>query len=97
MHPRPQRGPVRQLRVAAHAEPISLIVLLANVFTVHLKPISAVVGPIHGFAYLFVVIATWRLGQSPAAAKILAVVPGVGGLLAVRRLDRVLNAARARI
>ncbi|AWL41238.1 MULTISPECIES: DUF3817 domain-containing protein [Streptomyces] len=76
----------RHLRVAAHAELISLIVLLANVFTVHLKPVSSLTGPTHGCAYLFVVIATWRFGRAPAAAKVVALVPGVGGLLALRQL-----------
>ncbi|MFF3277168.1 DUF3817 domain-containing protein [Streptomyces chrestomyceticus] len=79
----------RHLRTAAHAELISLIVMLANVFTVHLKPISSLMGPTHGCAYLFVVIATWRLKQAPAAAKILAIIPGTGGLLALRQLARV--------
>ncbi|GAA5207294.1 DUF3817 domain-containing protein [Streptomyces thinghirensis] len=78
----------RHLRIAAHAELISLIVMLANVFTVHLKPISSLMGPTHGCAYLFVVIATWRLKQTPAAVKVLALVPGAGGLLALRQLDR---------
>ncbi|MEU0603758.1 DUF3817 domain-containing protein [Streptomyces sp. NPDC006393] len=89
----PLRSP-RHLRIAAHAELISLIVMLANVFTVHLKPISSLMGPTHGCAYLFVVIATWRVRQAPAAAKVPALVPGVGGLLALRRLDR-LDTARA--
>ncbi|MGW7577197.1 DUF3817 domain-containing protein [Streptomyces sp. NPDC054765] len=84
----------RHLRIAAHGELVSLIVMLANVFTVHLKPISSLMGPTHGCAYLFVVIATCRLKQAPAAAKVLTVVPGVGGLLALRQLDRV-DAARA--
>ncbi|MEV4252323.1 hypothetical protein AB0J52_04030 [Spirillospora sp. NPDC049652] len=74
------------LRIAAHAELISLIVMLANVFTVHLKPVSSLMGPAHGCAYLFVVIATWRLDAATTAAKVLAVVPGAGGLLALRRL-----------
>lgn len=78
----------RHLRIAAHAELISLIVMLANVFTVHLKPISSLMGPTHGCAYLFVVIATWRLKRAPAAAKVLVLVPGVGGLLALLQLDR---------
>jgi hypothetical protein len=86
--------PPRHLRIAAHAELISLVVMLANVFTAHLKPISSLMGPSHGCAYLFVVIATWRLKQAPAAAKVLAVVPGVGGLLALGQLDRV-DTARA--
>lgn len=80
--------PPLHLRIAAHTELISLIVMLANVFTIHLKPISSLMGPTHGCAYLFVVIATWRLRRSPAATKVLALVPGAGGLLALRRLDR---------
>ncbi|MBD0421953.1 DUF3817 domain-containing protein [Streptomyces sp. TRM S81-3] len=78
----------RHLRIAVHTELISLIVMLANLFTVHLKPISSLMGPTHGCAYLFVVIATCRLEQAPAAVKVLALVPGVGGLLALRQLDR---------
>jgi hypothetical protein len=85
----------RHLRIAAHAELISLIVMLANVFTVHLKPISSLMGPTHGCAYLFVVIATCRLEQAPAAVKVLALVPGAGGLLALRQLGRG-DSARAR-
>jgi predicted NAD/FAD-dependent oxidoreductase len=42
------------------------------------------------------VIATWRLKQAPATVKVLAHVPGVGGLLALRQLDRGAS-ARARV
>ncbi|POM25444.1 hypothetical protein BTM25_40910 [Actinomadura rubteroloni] len=83
MNPRP----LRHLRIAAQAELVSLIVLLANVFTVHLKPISSVMGPTHGCAYLFVVIATWRLKPAPAV-NIVALIPGIGGQLALRLLAR---------
>jgi hypothetical protein len=83
----PPRSP-RHLHIAARAELISLIVLLANLFTVHLKPVSSLTGPTHGCAYLFVVIASWRLPQAPTAVKVLALVPGAGGLLALRKLDR---------
>lgn len=78
----------RHLRIAAHAEPISLILMLANLFTVHLAPVSSLLGPAHGCAYLFVVIAICRPKQVPPAVKVLSLVPGVGGLLALRRLDR---------
>lgn len=78
----------RHLRIAAHAELISLIVMLANVFTVHHKPISSLMGPTHGCAYLWVVVATCRLRQVAAAVKVPALVPGAGGLLALRQLDR---------
>ncbi len=76
--------PPLHLRIAAHTE---LIVMPANVFTIHLKPISSLMGPTHGCAYLFVVIATWRSRRYPAAAKVLALVPGAGGLLAAHAVS----------
>ncbi|MFD3480153.1 DUF3817 domain-containing protein [Streptomyces sp. NPDC058695] len=79
----------RPLRVAAHVELISLVLMLANLATAHLKPISSLMGPTHGCAYLFVVIATWRLNPATATAttKATAAIPGIGGLLALRQLS----------
>lgn len=77
---------LRPLRIAAHVELVSLIVMLANLATAHLKPISSLMGPTHGCAYLFVVIATWRLTSATTTTKAVAVIPGIGGLLALRRL-----------
>lgn len=79
---------VRSLRIAAHAELVSLIIMLANLATAHLGPISSLMGPTHGCAYLFVVGATWCRRQATNATKAIAVIPGVGGLLALRRLSR---------
>lgn len=78
--------PLRHLRIAAHVELISLIAMLANLSTVHLQPISSLMGPTHGCAYLFVLIAAWRHNLATAASRVLAVVPGAGGLLALRWL-----------
>ncbi|MGW1466782.1 hypothetical protein ACWCPT_20830 [Streptomyces sp. NPDC002308] len=47
----------RPLRIAAHTELVSLIVMPANLATAHLRPISSLTGPTHGCAYLFVVAA----------------------------------------
>jgi hypothetical protein len=44
-----------------------------------------VLGLTHGLAHLFVVFTTWRLSAT-STAKAVAVIPGVGGLLALRRL-----------
>jgi hypothetical protein len=79
---------LRPLRIAAHAELVSLIVMTANLATAHLGPVSSLMGPTHGCAYLFVVVATWRLRRATPLTKAAAVVPGIGGLLALRRLDR---------
>ncbi|MET8451086.1 DUF3817 domain-containing protein [Streptomyces sp. NPDC005209] len=81
-------GHLQSLRIAAHVELGTLVVMLVNLATAHLRPISAVMGPSHGCAYLFVVGAAWRLRQAPATAKAMALVPGVGGLLALRHLAR---------
>jgi hypothetical protein len=74
------------LRIAAAVELASLVVLLGNLFTAHLPAISSLAGPIHGCAYLFTVIAVARDPRRTPAAIVLALLPGVGGLLALRRL-----------
>ncbi|GAA1763800.1 hypothetical protein [Streptomonospora arabica] len=81
------------LRIAAHAELATLALMLANLATVHLEAVSSVLGPSHGCAYLFVVVAVWREQRAGAAARCTALVPGVGGLLAWRRLHRAPDAA----
>lgn len=78
---------LRPLRIAAHTELVSLVIMVANLATAHLKPISSLMGPTHGCAYLFVTITTWRLEQAPPTAKAIAFIPGIGGLLALRRLS----------
>jgi hypothetical protein len=78
------RDAVRLLRFLAAAEAVSLAVLLINLATVHAGPVTSLGGPVHGTAYLAVIACTW-LTPAPAAARRLAVIPGVGGLLALRR------------
>ncbi|MFJ3203101.1 DUF3817 domain-containing protein [Streptomyces sp. NPDC086989] len=95
MHP-----PSRLLRIAAPAELLSLAVLLANLATVHQRELASVVGPVHGCAYLMAVIGAATTGtgtgtpsgpatdgaRSDRTAVLLALVPGAGGALALRRL-----------
>ena len=73
------------LRVAARVELVSLLVLLANLATVHARAVATLIGPLHGCAYLLVIgstLAATRRGRP----RLLALVPGVGGLLAERRM-----------
>jgi hypothetical protein len=79
---------VRLLAVAAVVEALSLVVLRANRMTVHLDPVTSVTGPVHGTAYLVVIGATLLLPGASRAARLLALVPGIGGALALRRLRR---------
>lgn len=76
------------LRVGAHIEFASLLVMLANLATVHHEAVSSLMGPVHGCAYLFVAVGVWAYGRAPTATRLLALVPGIGGLLAVRRIGR---------
>ncbi|MGV9310352.1 hypothetical protein ACWENQ_40985 [Nonomuraea sp. NPDC004354] len=78
----------KPLRIAAAVELVSLIVLLGNLATVHLPAISSLAGPVHGCAYLFSVVAAARDRQRTLTAVALAWLPGIGGLLALRLLDR---------
>lgn len=75
------------LRIAAAVEALTLVLLFVNLVTVHVRPVTALGGPLHGTAYLAVIALTLLLPGATTAAKLLALVPGIGGLLALRRID----------
>ena len=77
---------LRWLRVTAAVEAATSALLLGNLATVHLDAVAALTGPVHGLAWL-ATIAIAFLIPLPRAARLLAVVPGVGGLLALRRAE----------
>ena len=77
--------PSRLLRGAALVEFVSLGLLLVNLATVHWAAVASLLGPTHGCAYLFVIGATIRESRA-SSTRLLAIVPGVGGLLVIRRL-----------
>jgi hypothetical protein len=79
---------VRPLAVAAVVEALSLVVLLANRLTLQLDPVTSLTGPVHGTAYLVVIGAVLLLPGASRTARLLALVPGVGGALALRRVRR---------
>lgn len=78
---------MRSLRVAAPIEFVSLLVLLVNLATVDWHPVASLVGPIHGCAYLFVAVVTLRAPGAVGWTRLSGLVPGVGGLIAIRRLS----------
>jgi hypothetical protein len=69
------------LLVAAVVEALSLLILFGNLATAHHPAVAAAVGPLHGTAYLVVILLTWTGGYA-RRTRLLAVVPGIGGLLA---------------
>ncbi|MCS0634599.1 DUF3817 domain-containing protein [Streptomyces sp. LP05-1] len=88
MEPANPREPLPLLRVAAATELVSLALLPANLCTVHLPALATLLGPLHGCAYLVAVAAVRRHDRASLPVRLLALLPGAGGLLALRRLDR---------
>lgn len=78
----------KPLRICATIELITLATLLTNMTTFDAHTVAALTGPIHGFAWLYGVIATWRDAHSTGQRILLSAIPGVGGMLALRSLDR---------
>jgi hypothetical protein len=83
--PRPAR---RALRVSAAVELVSLSVLLVDIAAGNNQQVAALFGPVHGVAWMSTLVATWRDPHRDPRAVVLAVLPGVGGVLALRALDR---------
>jgi hypothetical protein len=77
-----------QLRASAAIEMASLAVLLVNMATLNAGGIAALIGPVHGIAWLFGVITAWRDPRRTAGIAVLSAVPGIGGMLALRALNR---------
>ncbi|MCZ2827632.1 DUF3817 domain-containing protein [Modestobacter sp. VKM Ac-2986] len=75
---------LRWLRLASWVETVSLVVLLVNLATAHAAAVASLMGPVHGSAYL-ATIATASLLPLPRHTRLLTLVPGIGGLLALRR------------
>ncbi|TYP89092.1 DUF3817 domain-containing protein [Blastococcus xanthinilyticus] len=75
--------PQRWLVVAATVETATLVLLLANLATVHVPSVASALGPVHGFCYLVVIALAWQL-PAPTRVRALSLVPAVGGLLVVR-------------
>jgi hypothetical protein len=72
------------LRIAAAVEAITVVLLFANLFTVHWSSAASLLGPTHGTAYLAVVIITLSTPGASTRSKVLAFVPGIGGYLVLR-------------
>jgi hypothetical protein len=54
--------------------------------TANAQLIAALIGPVHGIAWLFGIITTWRDPRRTTGIAVLAVIPGIGGMLALRAL-----------
>lgn len=86
-------SPRRILQIVGTVELVTLLLMLANLATVHRPEVSHVLGPVHGLAYTITIIAAVLVIGGGHRVWPLALIPGVGGLLASRaaapeRLER---------
>ena len=72
------------LRVVAAVELGTLALLLMNLFTIHASEASRVLGPVHGLAYVGTIVCTALIANGRHTPWLLALIPGVGGILAAR-------------
>jgi hypothetical protein len=75
---------LRILKITAAVEAVTVVLLFANLLTVHWPAVASALGPTHGTAYLITIVTVLSLQGAPAKAKWLAFVAGVGGYLALR-------------
>ncbi|WP_396349882.1 DUF3817 domain-containing protein [Actinoplanes sichuanensis] len=73
------------MRPAAWVELISLSILLINMYTAHIDAITSMCGPVHGCAYLIVLILALNRTTLPVRTRLLGLIPGVGGVLVLRQ------------
>jgi hypothetical protein len=75
------RPVLRALEVLSILELASVALLLANVATLHLRPITATMGPTHGALYLAVVVTALFGRDLLARTRWMALIPVLGGVL----------------
>jgi hypothetical protein len=73
----------RWLRWVGVGEAATLALLLANLATAHNRSLAQGIGPLHGLLYLAGIALVWTATRAPRA-RLLALVPGIGALLASR-------------
>ncbi len=79
----------RTLPVEASVEAASLLVLPVDLLTVRAEPITSLGGPAHGTARLVVIAMTFTAVTGvPKGVRRRSLVPGIGGMLVLRRLGR---------
>ncbi|QCB92695.1 hypothetical protein [Cellulomonas shaoxiangyii] len=79
---------LRTLGVLSVLETLSVLVLLANLATVHAHGVTSALGPVHGALYLTVAVAALLGRDLLLRTRLLALVPVVGGVLTLRNVRR---------
>lgn len=77
-------SPRRILQIVGAVELATLVLMLLNLATVHVREVSQILGPVHGLAYTATVIAAVLVHGGVHRVWLRALIPGIGGLLASR-------------
>ncbi|MCZ4500944.1 MAG: hypothetical protein JWQ74_3499 [Marmoricola sp.] len=77
---------LKVLRISGSVELITLLVMLSNLATVRIPGVDGLIGSLHGLAYLTVVATVLLVEGAGTKARLLSIIPGIGGLMAVRNL-----------
>jgi hypothetical protein len=72
--------------MSATVEFVSLLLMLANLATLHLPAITKTLGPLHGLAYIVTIVLAVLLAEGRHRVWLFALVPAIGGLLSSRAL-----------
>jgi hypothetical protein len=75
------RPALRALEVLSILELASIGILLLNLVTLHLRPVTAAMGPVHGALYLAVVVTALLARGLLARTRWMALIPVAGGVL----------------
>jgi hypothetical protein len=84
----PSRRVIVLLAVLAVLELATLGVLLVNLATAHLRPITQSMGPVHGAVYTVIVVIMIFAPGFRIADRLLGCIPVVGGAIALIRALR---------
>ena len=72
---------IRALGVLSILELVSIAVLFTNLITLHLRPVTIAIGPIHGALYLAVIVTALFGRDLRLRTRLCALVPLLGGVL----------------
>ncbi|CAA9270293.1 MAG: hypothetical protein AVDCRST_MAG83-3230 [uncultured Arthrobacter sp.] len=77
----PSRGVLRALALLSVLELLSVTALLINLATLHLRPVTALLGPTHGALFLAVAVTALLARGLLPRTRWMALIPVAGGVL----------------
>lgn len=86
---------LRLLAAIAAVELGSLLVLVINLATVHVPVVATILGPLHGCAYVAMIVGSAVHAGPRSLPTLLSIIPAAGGALSIAALRRRASAPEA--